>query len=232
MRITGHLKSEIINNLTPLLSIETSSAECGACIYFNSEIFYQTFIRHKNIHAEKLFGTIDSVLKSAQVNQEDLKAIAVSNGPGSFTGLRIGMSAAKGITYGSSIPLIPVPTFEALALQIVKNLPENTIFAIANKVNIDEVYFAKFQIKANNYIFVENLKILSYIDFLRSSKDVLTFGNASRNKESSSYYKQEIFAPEPKFVAEWAVTHGKENVRQDIDYLEPNYLKNFTIKVR
>ncbi len=226
------MKSDIIHNLIPLLSIETSSAECGACVYFGNEKYYQAFIRHKNIHAEKLFGTIDSVLKSAQVSQDDLKAIAISNGPGSFTGLRIGMSAAKGIAYGSSIPLIPVPTFEALALQIIKILPENSIFAIANKVNIDEVYFAKFQIKANNYIFVENLKILSYSDFLNSSEDVLTFGNASRNKESFSNYKQEIFAPEPRFVAEWAVTYGKENFRQDIDYLEPNYLKNFTIKVR
>jgi tRNA threonylcarbamoyladenosine biosynthesis protein TsaB len=226
------LKSENTNNLSPLLSIETSSSECGACVYFDNEKFYQTFIRHKNIHAEKLFETIDSALKSAQINQEDLKAIAISNGPGSFTGLRIGMSAAKGIAYGSSIPLIPVPTFEALALQIVKNLPENSTFAIANKVNIDEVYFAKFQIKSNNYIFVEKLQIMSYNDFLISSKDVLTFGNASRKKESDWNYKKEIFAPEPKYVAEWAVTCGSDKILQDIDYLEPNYLKNFTIKVR
>lgn len=226
------MKSENTNDLTPLLSIETSSSECGACVYFDNEKFYQTFIRHKNIHAEKLFETIDTALKSAQITQSDLRAIAISNGPGSFTGLRIGMSAAKGMAFGSSIPLIPVPTFEALALQIVKNLPENSTFIIANKVNIDEVYFAKFQIKSNNYIFVEKLQIMSYNDFLNSSKDVLTFGNASRNKESYWNYKQEIFAPEPKYVAEWADTYGRNKILQDIDYLEPNYLKNFTIKVR
>lgn len=226
------MKSEIINNLTPLLSIETSSGECGACVYFNNDKFYQKIIRYKNIHAEKIFETIDSVLNSAQLKTGELKAVAISNGPGSFTGLRIGMSAAKGIAYGSSIPLIPVPTFEALALQIVKILPDNSIFAVANKVNIDEVYFAKFQIKANNYIFVENLRIMTYNDFLINSKDVLTFGNAYRNKESYSNYKLDIFAPEPVYVAEWAVVYGKENVLKDIDYIEPNYLKNFTIKVR
>lgn len=231
-RITGHLKSEDINNITPLLSIETSSIECGACVYFDNTKFYQTFIRYKNVHAEKLFETIDTVLQSARLSPGDLKSIAISNGPGSFTGLRIGMSAAKGMSYGSSIPMIPVPTFDALALQISKILPDNSIFAIANKVNIDEVYYAKFQIKSNNYIFVENLQIMSYIDFVGISKDIITYGNVYRNKENYLNYKTEIFAPEPRYVAEWAASHGKENILRDIDYLEPNYLKNFTIKVR
>ena len=98
----------------------------------------------------------------ALITQDDLKMIAVSDGPGSFTGLRIGMSAAKGMADALSIPIIPVPTFEALALQISSFLDENEI-VIANKINRDEVYFAKFQIKMNSFIFTEELKILPVI---------------------------------------------------------------------
>ena len=225
------MKSENINNISPVLAIETSASVCGACVYYNNEKFYQSFIRYKNIHAEKLFETIDIVLKSAGLSPEDIKVIAVSNGPGSFTGLRIGMSAAKGIAYGASIGLIPVPTFEAMALEVTKFLPDKSVFAIANKVNIDEVYFAKFQIKSNNYIFVENLKILNFEEFESISKKVLTFGNAQRNSGNDYDFKTDIFAPEPRYIAEWAVIYGKENIITDIDYIEPNYLKNFTIKV-
>ena len=71
------------------------------------------------------------------------------------------MSAVKGLAFASTLPVIAVPTFEALALQAAKFIPDKvTQFVIANKVNIEEIYFSKFQIKGNNYIFVENLQII------------------------------------------------------------------------
>ena len=84
-----------MNDSKPILSIETSESLCGACVYFNDEKFFEASIRFKNVHAEKLFETIDYVIKTAGIVTNDLASIAVSAGPGSFTGLRIGMSAAK-----------------------------------------------------------------------------------------------------------------------------------------
>ena len=172
-----------MNNKSPILAIETSSRLCGACLYFSEDKSFQNIVNYKNIHAEKLLEIVDSVLNEGGIKPSLLGAVAVSNGPGSFTGLRIGMSAAKGIAFGASIPLIQVPTFEALALQISRYLPENTVFVIANKVNSDEVYSAKFQIKGNNYIFVKNLGILEYEEFLRSSRDIITFGSAVKKND-------------------------------------------------
>lgn len=226
------MSSENINNVAPVLAIETSSSICGACVYFNAKKYFQSFIDYKNIHAEKLLETIDSVLKSAELRPGDLNTIAVSNGPGSFTGLRIGMSAAKGIAFGASLPIIQVPTFEALALQISRYLPENEYFNIVNKANSDEVYYARFQIKSNSYIFVENLRILKFEEFLSNSKDIVTFGNAAKDRNKNVHYRTDIFAPYPKYVAEWAVEFGINKIINEIDYTEPNYLKNFTIKVR
>ncbi len=221
-----------MNSASPILAIETSSRLCGACLYFSEEKYFQNIVNYKNIHAEKLLEIIDSVLREGGLKTSDLASIAVSNGPGSFTGLRIGMSAAKGIAFGASLPLVQVPTFEALALQTSRFLPENTVFNIANKVNSDEVYFAKFQIKGNNYIFVENLGILEYDEFIRNSLDIITFGNAVKRKDEQLNFRSDIFAPQPWFVARWAMEYGETKTEKEIDYLEPYYLKNFTIKVR
>ncbi len=221
-----------MKNKSPILAIETSSRLCGACLYFSEDKYFQNIINFKNIHAEKLLEIIDSVLDEGGIRTSDLGSVAVSNGPGSFTGLRIGMSAAKGIAFGASLPLIQVPTFEALALQISRFLPENTIFIIGNKVNTDEVYFAKFQIKGNNYIFVENLGILGYGEFLKNSRDIITFGSAVKKNDEQPCYRNDIYAPQPVFTARWALEHGEIKSENEIDYLEPYYLKNFTIKVR
>ena len=97
-------------NKLPILSIETSQNCCGACVYFNENKFFEMSVNSKFSHAEKIFEIIDTVIKSSGVALHDLGAIAVSSGPGSFTGLRIGMSAAKGVGFGASLPIIAVPT--------------------------------------------------------------------------------------------------------------------------
>jgi len=229
-----------------ILSIETSESLCGACVFFNDEKYFEASIRYKNIHAEKLFETIDYVIKAAGIEIKDLGAIAVSAGPGSFTGLRIGMSAAKGIAFGVSLPIIPVPTFEALALQIAAQLPEGTKFIIANKVNVEEIYCAKFQIntnlldKSNNYIFAEKLKIINLSEFQDYSKDCITFGNVNAGnavKENGQEVnlltgRKGLASPSPVFVAKWGSLFGADLLMTNYDYLEPNYLKNFIIKER
>jgi tRNA threonylcarbamoyladenosine biosynthesis protein TsaB len=219
-----------MNNIFPLLAIETSDSVCGACVYFSEEKFFSSKLILKHSHAEKLFEVINSVLAMASISQNELKAIAVSNGPGSFTGLRIGMSAAKGIAQALSIPIIPVPTFEALAFQIASVLSEGSTFIISNKVGRDDVYFAKFQIIGNSYIFKEELKIITVLELNLICEDILLFGNAfNLSSEKSKNYKS-ISAPDPEYIAKWAVTFGIGNKLTDIDFLEPNYLKDFIVK--
>lgn len=217
-------------NNYPLLAIETSDSICGACVYFSEEKFFSSKLVLKHSHAEKLFEVIKSVLAIASITQNELKAIAVSIGPGSFTGLRIGMSAAKGIAQSLSIPIIPVPTFEALALQISSILSEGSTFIISNKVGRDEVSFAKFQITGNNYIFKEELKILPVSDLNLIPKDILTFGNTLELSSEKTISSKSISAPDAEYIAKWAVTFGIDKMVTDIDFLEPNYLKDFIVK--
>lgn len=219
-----------MNKFLPTLAIETSDSICGACIYFDDSKFFSSKILLKHSHSEKLFEVINSVMEQAKIKFNDLKSVSVSSGPGSFTGLRIGMAAAKGIAQAKSIPIIPVPTFEALALQISNYLPQNSSFIICNKVGKDELYFAKFYIKSNNHIFQEELKIIQNNDFALLSNGYSVFGNINENKENQTDKIKFISAPEPEFVAKWAAYFGEDKEVFNFDYLEPNYLKEFLVK--
>lgn len=213
----------------PILAIETSQSCCGTCVYFDDKKFFEMNINHKNSHAEKIYEIIDAVIKSAGISLKEVGAIAVSSGPGSFTGLRIGMSAAKGIAFSAALPIIAVPTFEALAFQIARTLKDDTEFIIANKVNSDEVYFAQFKVKGNNYIFTRDLQILKASDRINIDDDCLVYGNASLSFKIRNQIKS-ITSPKTEYVASWAKHFGEDQLKYDFDYLEPNYIKNFVVK--
>ena len=213
----------------PILSIETSQNCCGACVYFDENKFFEMRVNSKYSHAEKIFEIIDTVLNSSGLTLNDLGAIAVSSGPGSFTGLRIGMSAAKGVAFGASLPIIAVPTFEALAFQLSNALKNGTEFVIANKVNSEEIYFAKFKVKANNYIFAQDLQIVKSTEDNLISEDCLVYGNAVFKNISAGKIIN-ISYPKSEYVAKWAKQFCKDELRFDYDFLEPNYFKNFIVK--
>ena len=215
----------------PILAIETSEILCSAALYFSTEKYFTSGIKLKHSHSDKLFEIIEFLFKQAEVERNQISSVAVSNGPGSFTGLRIGMAAAKGIASGAGIPLTVVPTFEALAYQLSSGIFDNSEFIIANKVNKDEVYYSKFKIKANNYIFVDDLTILTNKEFVNKSKGTKVFGSASYLLKGTEN-KNRISSPSAEYVAEWAMKFGEKNSTSDYDYIEPIYLKNFIVKER
>ena len=216
-----------ISENKPILAIETSEAACGVCIYFYDQKYFSSQINLKHAHSEMIFEIAQYLFKLADIKPEELDCIAVSEGPGSFTGLRIGFSAAKGIAFGAKLPIIPVPTYEALAYQLSFLLKENDEFIIANKVNRDEVYYCKFQIKGNSYIFVEDLNILTNELFFQKSKEIKIFGNAFVDAHKELIYP---VGPDPLFIAKWASEFGMKKRSYNYDFLEPNYLKDFIIK--
>ncbi|MDY0082455.1 MAG: tRNA (adenosine(37)-N6)-threonylcarbamoyltransferase complex dimerization subunit type 1 TsaB [Ignavibacteriaceae bacterium] len=219
-----------MNELFPILAIETSDNICGACLYFNDKKYFISNVVLKHSHSEKLFEVIETVLKNGELPVSQIKSIAVSAGPGSFTGLRIGMSAAKGLSASLNIPIIKVPTFEALALQISEVLPDGSIFTIANKVGRDELYHAKFQINSNNYIFNQQLKIVpANSDYLFNDNE-LVFGNFDSSKIKKKVIHKFISAPNAEYIAKWAEKSGKAFSIHDIDFVEPDYLKDFIVK--
>jgi tRNA threonylcarbamoyladenosine biosynthesis protein TsaB len=225
MRESSGLKSSAEHK--PILAFETSEKLCGVCIYFSDDKYFSTSINLKHSHSEKIFEATEWLFKQANINPKDLDSIAVSEGPGSFTGLRIGYSAAKGIAYGVNLPLIPVPTYEAFALQLSHIKNDSDEFIISNKVNKEEVYYAKFQIRGNSYIFVEDLTILSNEHYISKASDCQVFGNSVSLLNQIPGFPS---TPDPVFIAKWAIEFGAQRRTFKYDFSEPNYLKDFIIK--
>jgi len=102
--------------MTWLLALETATAVTGVALFRGDECVAEV-VRADGTAAELLMPAIDEVLRGAGLRPEGLAAIAVSIGPGSFTGLRVGLATAKGLAFGTDVPLVPVPTLAALALR-------------------------------------------------------------------------------------------------------------------
>ena len=212
----------------PILAIETSEKLCSAAIMLSEDDFYEFNIQKKNIHSERLMEMISTLVTSADLQLKDLSHIAISIGPGSFTGLRIGLSVAKGLGYGADIPLVPVPNFDALALQISNFLKPNDKYFIANKANMSELYVGSYRANENNYECTDDVKLMSLEEFKNSlSKSDILFGNYSQKKASDL-----LASPNSVYVAKWSYIFGKDLVTYDYDFLEPNYLKKFIVKVK
>ncbi len=103
-----------------ILSLETSSKECSVALHKNGELLDARLIAEDQAHASKLAVLITEVFKNTGTPMRELKAVTVSAGPGSYTGLRIGTSTAKGICFSLDIPLIAVPTLDLLVFQFLQ----------------------------------------------------------------------------------------------------------------
>ncbi|NOX64772.1 MAG: tRNA (adenosine(37)-N6)-threonylcarbamoyltransferase complex dimerization subunit type 1 TsaB [Chlorobi bacterium] len=212
----------------PILAIETSEMLCSCALILNENDFSEFNIRQKNIHSEKLMEMISALFNNSEVKLKDVGHIAVSIGPGSFTGLRIGLSVAKGLAYGADLPLIPVPNFNALALQISSYLELNEKFIVANKANITELYVSQYQVTEHYFKQIEEVKLVNTKEFLdKIQKTDNVFGNFS-NQDKKKYSS----SPNAVYVGKWSYIFGKDLVTYDYDFLEPNYLKKFVVKVK
>jgi tRNA threonylcarbamoyladenosine biosynthesis protein TsaB len=127
-----------------LLGIETATSVCGAAVWRDGSLAALEEIDRQRVHAERLLPLIDAALRGAGTTARMLGAIAVSIGPGSFTGLRIGLSIAKGLSLATGVPLVAVPTLEALASRSARAGGATGPVLAALDARRDEVYFQIF----------------------------------------------------------------------------------------
>tara|TARA_B110000259_G_scaffold36054_1_gene40541 strand:- start:10772 stop:11449 length:678 start_codon:yes stop_codon:yes gene_type:complete len=213
-----------------ILNIETSTTNCSVSISENGHLIG---LKEDNSlqysHAERLHVYIDEVLKTAKVSKDQLEAIAISKGPGSYTGLRIGVSAAKGLCYALSLPLISVPTLEALAHQVEN--PKGTIVAMLDARRL-EVYSAIYDASYNEtrQTEAEVITLDSYKELLDLSP-VYFIGNGVAKTQQLVSHPNAIFIENklPSAAQMCTLTHAKfnDNDFEDVAYFEPYYLKDF-----
>ncbi|MCF8260591.1 MAG: tRNA (adenosine(37)-N6)-threonylcarbamoyltransferase complex dimerization subunit type 1 TsaB [Melioribacteraceae bacterium] len=212
----------------PILAIETSGENCSTSLFFSMNEIFSVEILKKHVHSQKLLNCIDSLLNLAEISIKEIGSLAISNGPGSFTGLRIGLTTVKGLALGAEKSIIPVPTLGAMALSAVDFVNDDDTFAIASQVNRDELYFQKFLKKNHTILEDGNLEVISKSELggkLKRCNYVF-----SDMKELNSSYIQ--IKPNAEYVAKWSYINGNNVITNEYDYLEPNYYKNFVAKVK
>jgi len=218
--------------LAYILNIETSTKNCSVSISKSGELVAIKELNNGNYsHAEVLHPFISDVLKKAKIPFKKLNAIAVSKGPGSYTGLRIGVSAAKGLCFALNIPLISINTLQSLALSI--SIEKGVLVPMLDARRM-EVYSAIFDSEYNQIreIKAEIIKETSFSNYLKTA-NVYFFGDGAEKCKALITHPNAIFVdskfPSSKEMSFLAFDKYKKNNIEDIAYFEPFYLKNFIV---
>lgn len=217
-----------------ILHIETSTKVCSVAVSDNSHTIFSKVDYEGPSHAVLLGVFIDEALAFIDSHGIPLDAVSVSCGPGSYTGLRIGVSMAKGICYGRSVPLLAVPTLELLAVPVLlhKELPENALICPMLDARRMEVYAAVYDrgLNLKRKISADIIDENSYMEYLEESP-VYFFGNgADKCKEvithPNAHFINNIH-PLATMMSPLAERAFLDEKFEDVAYFEPFYLKEF-----
>ena len=212
-----------------ILNIETSTTNCSVSLFNDLELIdcieenTQDYSHSKSLHV-----FIDSVLKNSKLKPKDLSAISVSKGPGSYTGLRIGVASAKGLCFALDIPLISIETLKILS----ENISNKGIVIPCLDARRMEVYSAVFNNK-NERIRDTRAEILNEDSFNKylSIDEVYFIGNANKKIKEIIAHKNARFIddvlPSSRQMGALSFNKFKNNQFEDLNNFEPLYLKDF-----
>jgi len=215
-----------------ILSLETSTSICSVAIHERGELLALAEIKELGAHAEKLLDLVDAAMKEAELRMADLDAVAVSQGPGSYTGLRIGVSTAKGIAYALEIPLIGINTLQAIAAS-QKVVPGEFVVAVLDARRKEEY----------TQTFGDSLQEITSIEAVILEEgvfaSVLEKGKVYFVGDGVEKVQEEVQHVNALFVEDWESSLSAKNMGllafekfarqelEDLAYFVPNYLKEF-----
>jgi tRNA threonylcarbamoyladenosine biosynthesis protein TsaB len=227
-----------------LLHIETSTQICSVALSIDGNIIAIRESSEDKSHATLMSSFIDEMLKECQLDISNIDAVSVSKGPGSYTGLRIGVSLAKGICYALEKPLISVSTLEALALGIKNNFEKHIansdksayLFCPMIDARRMEVYTALYNskneiIKDVNALIVEPNSFDTYFE----NHKIIFFGNGAAKCKTSLQHSNAIFIDNIETSAANMISIAERKYQEknfeNTAYFEPYYLKDFVAKM-
>lgn len=213
------------------LALDTTTKNCSVAIFEKDKLLYlKEQNEDKYLHSEKLNLFIEESLFKSNISLKKINAILISCGPGSYTGLRIGASTAKGLCYSLGIPLVSVSTLKSMAIHIKKNKIIDYYCPMLD-ARRDEVYSAIFD--SNTFeireIRADIVDSKIYLNFL--NKKVLFFGPGAIKCKSLINHDNAIFqeniSPSAKSLGVLGYRKFLNNDFVDVAYFEPYYLKEF-----
>lgn len=217
-----------------ILHIETSTEVCSVAVSQDGASIFSKEDFKGFSHATLLGVYVDEALSFADSHAIPVDAVAVSCGPGSYTGLRIGVSMAKGICYGRNIPLIGIPTLEVMCVPILlsHDLPEDALLCPMIDARRMEVYAAVYDraLRVKRGIQADIVDGDSYAEFL-AAHPVYFFGNGASKCRGKLVHPNARFIEDVHPLAKWMFPLAEKamalNDFKDVAYFEPFYLKEF-----
>ncbi|HSW67845.1 MAG TPA: tRNA (adenosine(37)-N6)-threonylcarbamoyltransferase complex dimerization subunit type 1 TsaB [Bacteroidales bacterium] len=219
-----------------ILCIETATAVCSVALVSGTKVVVEKSSSKNNSHSSQLHLMIETLLCDNGYSFEDLTAVAVSRGPGSYTGLRIGASAAKGYCYALNIPLIAPDSLQIMAAGfIIQNpgLPEETILCPMIDARRMEVYSALYDIKLNALSPVAAIIINPQAySTATGNKNVFFFGDGAAKcvpvfEERKNWFFYEHYQLSAAHMAPLVADRLEHQLYENVAYFEPFYFKEF-----
>ena len=217
-----------------ILNIETATKNCSVSLSKNGQtVALKELSEEQFNHAEKLHLFVKEVLASDGILLDNLNAVAVSKGPGSYTGLRIGVSAAKGLCYALSIPLIAVDTLAVLAEKISINSGIIVPMIDARRM---EVFTQMFDKDLNGLSTAEAL-IVDETAFADITEEIHLIGDGALKcktvlTDNKIVFHEDVIYPSANDMSRLAYEKYIENTFEDVAYFEPYYLKDFMLTTK
>ena len=221
-----------------ILHIETSTNVCSVAVSEDGKVIFDKADRTGNNHAEALGSFVDEAMSFADSHAIPLDAVAVSGGPGSYTGLRIGVSMAKGVCYALDIPLLSVPTLELMCVPVLlryDEMEDNALLCPMIDARRMEVYAALYDraLKPVRGIQADIVDGDTYRKWL-DERPVYFFGNgAAKCMETINHPNARLIEgiePLAKWMMPIAERKMLNNIHEDVAYFVPFYLKDFVAK--
>ena len=214
-----------------ILNIETATKNCSVALAKDGKTIVCKELATENFsHAEKLHVFIEQILVESDVQFSELNAIAVSQGPGSYTGLRIGVSSAKGFSYALNIPLIAVDTLQLLAKQI--NIDKGIILPMIDARRM-EVFSAMYDSNYNQ-IRATQAEIIDESSYQEISETIHLVGDGigkftNTLTDEKFVFHNEVVYPSAKEMSALSFEKFQNSDFVDVAYFEPFYLKDFLL---
>ncbi len=219
-----------------ILSIETSTKTSSIAIHENGRLISSQHIHIDKSHSEYLTLSIKYLIETSGLKISDIEAVAISKGPGSYTGLRIGTSTAKGICYGLDAKLISINSLEAMALGMIKCHEIDALFCPMIDARRMEVYCLITNSELS-ILEATQAKVIESDSFsnLLSAKKIVFFGDgAGKCKAVLNHNKNAVFIenihPSAENIGFLAWQAYQKNQFENVAYFEPYYLKDFIAK--
>ncbi|MCC9168339.1 tRNA (adenosine(37)-N6)-threonylcarbamoyltransferase complex dimerization subunit type 1 TsaB [Pontibacter harenae] len=220
-----------------LLALETSSSVCSVALFKGDQLLGASELLIEKSHSSHITVMVSQLLENCGFELKQLEAVAISGGPGSYTGLRIGSSTAKGFCYALDIPLIEVSTLHGLAAQVVSTIPNTEVYLFCPMLDARrmEVYTCLLTDQLQEVEAIAPV-VLTEETFKNKLTDqpVMFFGNgASKFKPLVAANNNALFvegiSPSAKTIGQLAVGKYEKQLFEDVAYYEPFYLKDVYI---